>query len=1186
MAEQKEIDAAIKESLDLFFQDDDPGKYAQPIQSAEDLFGKGLLNPDGTATSKGVLFTTLQDAGAVDANGALTEKGKVYSLPPAEIRKPENWQAFKRQWDDGVIRPEASWDDTLAATGKFFGDAALGTGARVLQEVKSLGYQSTTWGGFFGQTDNRPQSLKDEMTATGLGLLEGATENMAQWAGMADVGSAWIGKKLYDVLPDGMEDAAEEALYQARQRQWALQQDAKALEAGEVAEHVLGLDGAITESARAKEALGAEAFNQQYEQAAAASQILADPTNLLPAAAAVKAATAAPLASRAMLRAQQIVGRTAAMDAAIAGMQTVIETGATVLKKEAATVGLARKLADDFAARGIADPVLIEKSTRAAAAASRIADTAAQVRASLPGLATELEQAIAQRASLATRLPEEIAQKTIQTMELGRKMTSMPPAAIGAVLERVGHGLDTTDTAITGFLKSKGLDKVYTVAVGAAGALGLAGDPVSGAVALGAGALKTGKLIENYGKLFRYVGKEMTQARGQIPFWQRVAAHTAPGSLNRGLAHTFGVFELGGATSDIIRRTGRGVAAAAPVDLAFEWLGDGADMRKQTLYQAAAESLVIGGSFAAAGGAFMGTKARMRELSLHDEINFRQALVNPKQKAFFEAIPNQSRRAIATYSVANPTLNFNFTDKGSSHYDPPTNTATINITSTNPLKALLGHEVLHHTVIKNNMEGGIAAMFLGDTKGDGKGNFVTGGLLRSKDGALDPNFGEFVEAYNRRMDNAGKTRPKLEELAVEYFIEQHSDQYSDRAESGALGAQAARGAARRWIGGVLDTLLPRAPVLKDLHFKMGGMMDGTGAMVTGNGLLGFGGIQQLPASNRMFRDMSRRSAGRAPGQFEPLGADSKNSGPTITLDPTNSIDLGLLHPLIVHDANDNPVLQNGQPVFIDKATDTLRANAGTTVLERLRENKAAGKKYAPGEMHLDDSGDVQGNWLSPEVLRSVISQNKYNREQAQILRSVNEAIKTGDGNRMVLINFAALKTLKNGKKVYATQAAALRDTVPVGLTITKDGNLLIGLMSVTKLNENITKRAQDKRGKRLYSGNTDAILTDVRAMMDYHKKGEDSIGHFNAKYGAVEADERKKFINTMFGLLNKHEQAVKNPLLLADNVKSGDNVFRTYRVDRVSKAVPMAPDQHQPMPFSYPAASAVLMPDWVPEPKN
>jgi hypothetical protein len=792
----------------------------------------------------------------------------------------------------------------------------------------------------------------------------------------------------------------------------------------------------------------------------------------------------------------------------------------------------------------------------------------------------ELEELTAKRNSLATRIPEVYAQKVMQTAELGRRLRSAPARTMSSILERTGETLTKVDDAVTGYLKDRGLDQAYNAALGASGVVGLAGNPVVGAIGITGAALKTGKFLSEYGKILRYVGKEMENARGQIPFWKRVAAHTAPGSLGRGIAHTFNMFELGGATSDIIRRTGRGVAAAYPSDLFFEWLSDGGDMRPQTMTQAAAESLVIGGSFAAGGGAFMGTKKRMRELALGDEINFRQGLTDTKQKALYEALPPGVRRSMATYSIANPTLNYNFIDSGTSSYDINTNTANININSNNPLKALVAHETLHHTLIKNNMEGGIAALFLGDTKTN-----AVGGLFRSKDGKLDPEFNQFKEGYYNRLRSAGMTDAEigveypLDKIAVEYFIDQHADQYATMAETGELGALAARGEVRKKLGSVMETVLPKIPVLRDLHIKSGGMIDKDGAWVTGNGILGAEGIRQNPIANKMFREMSRRSSGMMPGQFEPLISDKEGSGAPLMFDPANAIDMELMHPFIQVDDNDKPILKDGRPVFIDKSVDIDRAMAGLTAVEAMRKRRESNYIPEKGEAYVDDDGELQPGWLSDAVLTEMFAKHKFNNEQKRMIRQTNRLIKQGDGQRMVMINFPATTRLKSGKVVYAPQKAAIRDAVPVAMTISKDGNILYGLMSVTKLQENIKKRAQSKGGKQLYSGNIDLILRDTQAMMDFHKKGEDSINYFNEKYGAVEGDKRKKFINTMFGLLNKKEQAVLNPMLLEDGIKSKDNVYRTYRADRVSKAVPMAPEEYAAMPFSYEAVSQVRMPE-------
>ena len=1153
--------------------------FSKPL-NANSVRALGLVDQDGNPTERGQLFYNLQQSGVFNEDGTINEKGQAYLTPIADIGKEENLKAFQILWDDEVIRPNATFGEIASNTGKFVVDAALGGATRIGQEAQSFWYNSQTWDSALGRTDLRPKELRDKMTASGLGLVEGAVENLAGWAGIADVGSSWIGKKLYDILPAGMEEEAEQALYAARQRQWQTQQDIANLSTGEIAEAVLRMDNAVAEAESAKSRIGKEEFNKQYRQTSAFSQLALDPTNAIPASIAVKAARTAPLANRVAITAQKRMASIAAQDLAIAEAQTAIEAANAVLKKEAATVSVANRLASDISTRAGASPELVARANQASQVASRISDSANQIRSTLPTVTAELEGLVAKRNSLATRIPEAYSQKVLQTMELGRQMRSMPAKAVGATLERVGDTISKTDTAVTNFLQERGLDQMYTAAVGAAGVVGLAGNPIIGALGAGAAALKTGKVLSNYGKLFRYVGKEMENVRGQIPFWKRVAAHTAPGSLSRGFAHTFNMLDLGGVTSDTIRRAGRGIAAAAPTDLMFEYLSDGADMRPETLYQAGTESFFIGGSFAGAGGAFMGTKKRMRELSIGDEINFRRDLTDPRQKALFEAIPAGTRRAISTYAIANPTLNYTFKDSGASRYDPNTNTAVINVNSTNPIKALVAHETLHHTVIKNNMEPGISALFLGDTK-----NNTVGGLFRSRDGKLDPNFEAFRDGYYKRLGVEGMSNAErdaiypLDKIAVEYFIEKHADQYAAMAESGELGAVAASGAARRKLGSILETVLPRIPVLKDLHFKSGGMIDKNGAWVTGNGILDAEGVKRDPITSKMFRDMNRRSAGLVPGQFDPLMSDKPDSGAPILLNPADGIDAELLHPLVQVDDANKPIMKDGKPVALDRATELSRALAGLTAKEVLQRKRS--ENYAPekGEAYVDDEGQFQPGWLSNDVLTEMFAKNNYNPEQKRIIREMNKLIRKGAGDRVVMINFPATTRNKAGKVVYKPQGATLRDTVPVAVTISKDGNLLFGLMSVTKLHENIQKRSQDRRGKKLYGGNVDLILRDTQAMMDYHKQGVDSIEFFKQKYGAVEADERKKFINTMFGLLNQKEQAVLNPILLEDGVKSRDNVYRTYRADRVSKAVPMSPDEYPAMPFSYEAVSAVRMPE-------
>jgi hypothetical protein len=975
-----------------------PDIFSTPLNQRQ-AKALNLLDKDGNATNRGKLFHGLTKAGMFDEAGVLTEKGKAYLVDEKDLGKRENLQAFKTQFDDGIVRGDATFEEISGSIGKMLVDAGAGVRDMAWNEIQGYRYNGLTPG------DRRPQELKDRTRASELGFREGAAANLMETVVLADVGTAWMRAEFQDPANWGEygvapEDSQEE-LYAARQRQWQMRQDVANLEAGESMEVLLGAEGVVAEAEAIKGRMGEKEFNKRYGRAGAFAQFVVDPTNLIPLAFATKVARLAPLANRAALTAQRITGDILRQEARIAA-QAVVNAGLeSAIKIEGSAINFTKKISER-AALAVGDPVTAERAAMATRVSGRITEAANRAKSLLPAELAKMDELVAVRNSLGTKIPEKYAEAVTKTMELGRQARGLPAKTIGSILEGTGNTITKVDDAVKNFLVERGLNQVYTAAISAAGVAGVTvGSPIVGAIGATAAALKTGKMISNYGKLFKYVGKEMTQVRGQIPFWKRVAAHTAPGSLNRGLAHAFNVMDLGGVTSDVLRRTGRGIAAAAPTDLMFEYLSDGADMRPQTFMQAGAESLVIGGSFAAAGGAFMGTKSRMRELAIGDQLNFNRNITDPRQKSLYNVLTPGNRNAIATYAIANPTLRYEFKDSGPSEYDPNTNTASINVRSNNPIKANLAHETLHHTVIKNNMEGGLAALFFGDTVTN-----TTGGILRSKDGKFDPNFEEFKNAYYDRLGVAGMTDAEknaiypINKIGVEYFIEKHADQYASMAESGELGAISGSTELSRKFSSILETVLPRIPILKDLHFKSGGMIDKDGGWVTGNGLLDADGIKTDPITKKMFRDMNRRSSGLAPGQFEPLMSDKRDSGAQIILDPANAIDIELLHPLIRIDENNEPVLENGKPVALDKATLLERSLAGLTAKEVLRRKKA--ENYIPekGEAHMDDAGEFQTGWLANDVLTEIFAKNRYNPEQKRILREINRLVRKGTGDRV------------------------------------------------------------------------------------------------------------------------------------------------------------------------------------------
>jgi hypothetical protein len=131
-------------------------------------------------------------------------------------------------------------------------------------------------------------------------------------------------------------------------------------------------------------------------------------------------------------------------------------------------------------------------------------------------------------------------------------------------------------------------------------------------------------------------------------------------------------------------------------------------------------------------------------------------------------------------------------------------------------------------------------------------------------------------------------------------------------------------------------------------------------------------------------------------------------------------------------------------------------------------------------------------------------------------------------------------------------------------------------MSVGQLDANITARAGSKRGMDLYSGNTESIKRDVSEMMELHQKNTATDEFYQNKYGS-RWKEYQQFINTVFGLMTKEQQSI-NPMFQSDSISSQKGqVYRTYRLDRISKATRM--DGATSMPFHYENIKMNFLPD-------
>jgi hypothetical protein len=1166
MASPRETNLAVKRGLDALIGDPNKGTskahiFAAPIETADDLLGRGLIDDAGTATPEGVLFTQLKKLGMFDEGGALTPKGQAYSLSYEKVVSggDDTLDAYRMRMEDGIDKPPVPMSDSIGVVKDLAWDFVTGVGERAGYSLQLA---------FNYNDDKRAAELNTKIDTLDSAIIDGALKANFDLAGMMGVANAHVLGLAWDMA--GADEVSQTRIWRAYQNRDKIFFDNQAAKIGETLEDFSWVTGEVERQAQNKEILGKQEFDRLGKKGGAIGEF-SDITVAVPGVAAFKAGSTVSKFTRLGVKADNILARGAIAEARIA--EAALEQAA--LSRSATTAGTAAKtaqrMADDFAARfeATGDQILGQRAKMAGEIATRNSTLAARSTAELAEVSANLEKLTAQRAMLGTRLAEGAAETVQKSIQLGRQSKALPFTAVAGVAETLGKAITRVDDGLRSVVSKFGADKAYGAVRAGIGFAGFTVGGIPGA-AVASTVLSSGKMLRSVGNFSRVVGKEMMKARGQIPFWQRVANRADISPVHRGLAHLMDTATLGGAVPGAVRRTARGVMAAYPLDLAFEFLADAGDINANTFKQAFAESLVIGGSSAAAGGAFLGSKERHRQLAIGDEMNFRADLADPVQKALFASIPNASRRAISTYAASNPQLNFNFTVQGSSFLSG--NTATINLASKNPLKGLIGHEVMHHVVIRNQMEDGVIALLIGDGE--------AGGLLRSNDGTLDANFKQFWDEYQNRMGGP----VDINTAALEYYVDSAADHFSNMAESGELGALSGRTEARRMMGAFIDATLPRIPLARDLHMKMGGLQDMSGKMVMGSGLLS-DGIRELPAAKALTKAMLGRSAGRSQGTFVPLGQGGRADGGVVI--PVQKGDKAVLAKLIsifeTEEVNGQTRVKydaNGDPVMLNAGTDAARAKISVVLGEAMQSLRGQGKVPKPGELFINDQGGWEGNYLGEDVIRFLESRGILNKEQVRILKNLNAASRNFSGARFTVINHPATK--KVGKKVrYATLAPTLRDVVPVAVIPTKDGNLLVGLMSVTQLMQNIQTRGESKRGKKLYQGNKEQMLNDVSAVMEMHRQNQRTDAYFDEKYGADKGAEYKHFINTLFGLMSPSMRDV-NPLFEADKVGYKDNVYKTYRVDRISQATKMTGDTHIPMPFNYDRAKLNLMPNGLP----
>jgi hypothetical protein len=1153
-------------------------------EDPESIIGLGYATPEGDPTATGRILLAGKKHGLFNEDNSISNSGLALLMSKDDVLKPENLEVYKAREKmnlDDLDQGETGWlqpiFDLVKGVPSFIGSAArLAVAPSPMTPSMRAFPGDMGMGAQFGvalapeaegtKPEKRPEDIVAVVEAAGQAVKDSATLFVGA--------ESLTGQAYVKMTQEGeIEQNALAALRQGFDRKT---NDFSKIDNAVTLGIVLDSPKIVDEYISAKSQL----TPTQQEEAEKIGQsgslmigMVSGPEGLVFKAGSVAARAAFTPVSRQFIRAEKAVQEYADTQKQLNSAKLRAAHFQSVANKVPERAAFFEKQADKFSTAGD-----IDRAARIRAQAEKmrgLASTSASRVASLTDEIAELERVIPGLEKAASA-GDTLARVSAAAAQLQRT----PFELIGAPLQGTGAALIGIDKGLRALSNKVGIGKAYdylnkfsTVGLGG----GVAAISGFGPMAFVPAAVKTtlsaGPLLNEIGKLTRTLGREGAKVRGSIPYWQRVA-NASVNPKTKWFAHRMSEVEWGLGKANQLTRGAvpgavRGSIAGFPVDLGFEYIYSGGELGWEQLKNASAESIVLGGSGGAFGGISVSPRDKLIKVHNNDAINFYRELKTPDQRLAFNSLSSPMKRIVGNTSAAYPGLNIQFTNTGSGRFDTRTNTISINPSSSNPLAPLIGHEFSHYISIRNGMESAISAILVGD-------GVQSGGLLRRANGTLDPNFEAWGNEYNRRLSlqheremsarvAAGeKISPAQREfkplnqnqLANEYFSEVNSEDLAEMVEGGRLTQLAQRPASIQKVLSVAESLIDKSSILRDLHFKIGGMMDTKGKMVMGSGLLSEG-IRQIPQMRRMYQKMVADTAGR-PAYTRRI---SKQEAEGIEVPDTGFQDPIHDEMFSVYETDENSEVlrdENGIAIPLSSEKDQARSQAGLVLIENAAAREQSGQQVEGELKYNPDLDRWNGRFLTDEQIKILSDSGIFNSKQIRNIRTLNEVARDGSGKRFLTIYQPALEKRKGRRAVYKPKKKTMREIVPIGTSITKDGNILITLMSVKQLHANVMEMAGKKMGAKLYNGDPEAIMTDVLEVIRLHGENKSADLYFKNKpeYSA-DWQNRKNFINAVFGAVGKG-QADFNPIL--NSTKAENGVVKTYRADRMNKTIALDGD--------------------------
>ena len=156
----------------------------------------------------------------------------------------------------------------------------------------------------------------------------------------------------------------------------------------------------------------------------------------------------------------------------------------------------------------------------------------------------------------------------------------------------------------------------------------------------------------------------------------------------------------------------------------------------------------------------------------------------------------------------------------------------------------------------------------------------------------------------------------------------------------------------------------------------------------------------------------------------------------------------------------------------------------------------------------DGKPRATGRFLDPSIIAELRKQNRYNQHQLDALARINATLRNDTGDVWNLFYYSALKYNKAGRKVYGQIKGGDRPSLPFGIEITKDGNVIISTISLDAIQKNLewfakSKGYRQKMFDEFGGNNVNEIvrnaLSRLPQYLENHRKGKTDPAFENGK---------------------------------------------------------------------------------------